>query len=49
MSYFCAETDYETIEAVRDAYPGAAVVVEVEGGWKVFEFVTDYETWEAQS
>jgi hypothetical protein len=45
---FCAETEYQNIDVVRAAYPGAAEIVDVAGGWAVFETATDYTTWEAQ-
>jgi hypothetical protein len=45
---FCAETEYQNIDVVRAAYLGAAEIVEVAGGWAVFETDTDYETWQNQ-
>lgn len=48
MNIFCSADNYETIDEVKDVYPGAAIVIEVEGGWMVFETVTDYETWQNQ-
>lgn len=40
--------EYETEQEVMDKYPSAAVVIEVEGGWMVFDTVDEYETWENQ-
>lgn len=48
MSKFVSQQDYANIDAVRDACPGAAEIVEVEGGWMVFDTVTDAETWRNQ-
>lgn len=48
MSKFVSQQDYADIEAVQDAYPGAAEIIEVEGGWMVFDTVTDAETWRNQ-
>lgn len=48
MSKFVSQQDYANIEAVQDAYPGAAEIVEVKGGWMVFDTVTDAETWRNQ-
>ena len=45
---FLSEQDYASIEEVQDAYPGAAEVVEVDGGWAVFDTVQDAETWRNQ-
>lgn len=46
MSYkFCQETEYASIEAVQDAYPGAEHIEPVEGGWAVFDTDGDYQTW----
>ncbi len=38
----------KTAREARKAYPGAAVVRRVEGGYAVFETVTDYQTWRRQ-
>lgn len=48
MSKFASQQDYENIDAVRNEYPGAAEIVEVDGGWRVFDTVTDAETWKTQ-
>lgn len=45
MTKFASQQDYASLEEVQDAYPGAAEIVEVEGGWMVFDTVTDAETW----
>jgi len=42
------DEDYENIEAVRAAYPGAAKIVEVDRGWAVFGTMADYEMWADQ-
>lgn len=49
MNKFASQQDYENIEAVQDAYPGAAEIIEVEGGWMVFDTVTDADTWRNQA
>lgn len=48
MTKFASQQDYENIEAVRNEYPGAAEIVEVDGGWLVFDTTTDAETWRNQ-
>ncbi|HEY9746560.1 MAG TPA: hypothetical protein V6C99_10125 [Oculatellaceae cyanobacterium] len=48
MNRFCSQQDYEDIEAVRNEYPGAAEIIEVEGGWMVFDTITEAETWRKQ-
>lgn len=48
MNKFASQQDYENIEAVRAEYTGAAYIVEVDGGWMVFDTVTDAETWRNQ-
>jgi len=45
MCKFVSQQDYADIEAVQDAYPGAAEIIEVEGGWMVCDTVTDADTW----
>lgn len=35
-------------KAVIAQYPSAAKIVKVEGGYKVFETMTDYQTWIGQ-
>lgn len=42
---FCSEDYYDTIEDVSADYPSAAMVVPVEGGWRVFEDMSEYHTW----
>jgi hypothetical protein len=42
---FCSLLNYATIEDVLAAYPGAARIIEVDGGWQVFAFLSDYSTW----
>jgi hypothetical protein len=48
MAKFCSNLDYQDIEAVREAYPDAAEIVECEGGWQVFDTVTEAVTWRNQ-
>lgn len=48
MSKFASQQDYENIDAVRNEYPCAAEIVEVDGGWRVVDTVTDAETWKTQ-
>ncbi len=38
----------ENRKEVVKQYPGAAKIVKVCGGYGVFEFFTDYETWKNQ-
>ena len=45
---FASSDDYKDSDEVVEAYPWAAEVVEVEGGWQVFESVYDFETWNNQ-
>jgi len=47
MSVFCSERDYHDRGEVCTMYPGWKVV-RVSGGWMVFEFIEDYETWRNQ-
>lgn len=47
MNRFVSRDDYATQADVEAEYPGAAVIVEVDGGWMVFETVTDFEIWHA--
>ena len=44
-SYFI---EAATMDEAEESAEGAAVVVEVEGGYMAFDTVTDYETWENQ-
>jgi hypothetical protein len=48
MSKFVSAQDYDSIEAVEEAYPAATEIIEVEGGWMVFDSATDAETWRNQ-
>lgn len=45
---FCINTDYKNRKQVDAAYPSAAVIKKVLGGWAVFETHADYETWKKQ-
>lgn len=47
MSQFCSERDYSSRGEVCTLFPGWKVV-RVCGGWMVFEFIEDYETWRKQ-
>ena len=47
MSRFCSDRDYRDRGEVCTLYPGWKVV-RVCGGWMVFEFIEDYETWRNQ-
>lgn len=40
--------EVETREDAETQCPWAAVIVEVEGGWKCFESVADAEVWQGQ-
>ncbi len=42
---FVANTNRKQVVA---RYPEAAKIVKVEGGYMVFEFMSDYETWKNQ-
>lgn len=48
MSKFVSQQDHTNTEAVRDEYPSAAEIIEVDGGWMVFETVTEADTWSNQ-
>ena len=48
MYKFASQQDYANLEAVQAAYPAAAKIIEVDGGWMVFDTVTDAETWRNQ-
>lgn len=45
---YASQQDYKNRAAVVAAYPSAAKIVKVDGGWAVFEYMTDYETWKNQ-
>lgn len=45
---FCRDTEYADRAAVEAAYPAAAVIVEVEGGWMAFATRQDHDTWANQ-
>ena len=38
----------ETLGEAWELFPEAAEIVEVEGGFRAFEFVEEYEIWENQ-
>lgn len=40
--------NYDNFEAVEAAYPAAALIIEVEGGWMIFETASDFDEWERQ-
>lgn len=48
MQTFVNKDQFEKIEDVKDAFPSAAKIVEVCGGWICFETLTDFETWRNQ-
>jgi hypothetical protein len=48
MSKFASEENYDSIELVEQAHPAATEIIEVEGGWMVFDAATDAETWRNQ-
>ncbi len=45
---FASAERYGSIEDVRDAYPGAVEILEVEGGWLVFAAEAQFEAWRRQ-
>ena len=45
---FCSQNDYADLDAVQSEYPGAAEIIEVDGGWMVFATTTDADTWRGQ-
>ncbi len=47
-SRFASAVQYPDINAVRAAYPGAAEILEVEGGWIVFATEAQFEAWRRQ-
>lgn len=48
MSKFLSVSDYASIDDVRGAYPSAADIVEVDGGFMVFDTHDDFEIWKSQ-
>ena len=48
MIHYCNETEYKSRKAVVEAYPSAAKIVKVCGGWAVFDFWNDYDVWKNQ-
>lgn len=44
---FASQQDYKNRAAVVAAYP-AAKIVKVDGGWAVFDYMTDYVSWKNQ-
>lgn len=48
MTRFASSQDYATIDAVSDEYPSATEIIEVDGGWMVFDTATDADTWRNQ-
>lgn len=48
MQRFVSEKDYANFQAVSDEYPSASKIIEVDGGWMVFDYLADEETWKAQ-
>ena len=45
---FATETEYKARKNVVAAWPSAAKIVKVCGGWQIFECVVDYNIWAAQ-
>ena len=45
---FNNDAGIETESDVFDAYPGACEVVEVDGGWMIFESTRDFFIWSNQ-
>ena len=45
---FADAQDYADKDAVEDEYPWAAEIIEVEGGWRVYESAADAQTWKNQ-
>lgn len=48
MSKLLSASDYASIDDVRGAYPSVADIVEVDGGWIIFDTHDDYEVWKSQ-
>ena len=48
MKWMCADYAYRSRKEVVEAYPSAAKIVRVMGGWMVFETYTEYLTWKSQ-
>lgn len=42
------EREFSSRKEVKKAYPAAAKIVKVCGGWAVFETIADYNTWKNQ-
>ena len=42
---FCNNLDYKTEAEVSAAYPSAAKIVCVDGGWMMFNTLDAYEVW----
>jgi hypothetical protein len=40
--------DVQTLEEAKEAAPWVAKIVKVEGGYRAFRYVTDYEIWKEQ-
>jgi hypothetical protein len=45
---FASAEHYADIAQIRDAYPGATEIMEIEGGWLVFATEDDFATWSRQ-
>lgn len=45
MITFVTQQAFENSDAVAEEFPCAAEIIEVEGGWMVFDTVTEAETW----
>ena len=45
---FYSGEEYKSRKEVEKAARGAAKIVKVDGGWMVFDTMSDYETWRSQ-
>ena len=45
---FASAERYGNVDEVRAAYPGAAKIIEVEGGWMVFSTEDAFQVWSRQ-
>ena len=46
---FCSDLEYADLDAVQAEYPSADEIIEVDGGWMVFDTTTDADTWRRQA
>lgn len=45
---FCSAEDYRSVGDVKAAYPWAETIIEVDGGWMVFDTSDAYLLWTEQ-